>query len=59
MPAVSSFLIEPIWDQFQALIAGDRDVHPLGCHRPRISDRNESPWVSFLGVLLGSGRFQE
>lgn len=39
MPAVPSFLIEPIWDQFQALIPEHRDVHPLGCHRPRISDR--------------------
>ena len=39
MPAVSSFLIEPIWDQFQELIPEHRDVHPLGCHRPRIPDR--------------------
>ena len=39
MPAVASFLIEPIWDQFQELIPEHRDVHPLGCHRPRIPDR--------------------
>ena len=39
MPAVASFLIEPIWDQFQELIPEHRAVHPLGCHRPRIPDR--------------------
>lgn len=39
MPAVPSFLIEPLWDQFQALIPVPDDAHPLGCHRPRIDDR--------------------
>ncbi len=39
MPAVPSFLIEPIWEQFQVLIPVPPDSHPLGCHRPRISDR--------------------
>ena len=39
MPAVPSWLIEPIWDQFQALIPPTVDTHPLGCHRPRIPDR--------------------
>ncbi len=32
------YLIEPVWRQFRALLP-ERDVdHPLGCHRPRISD---------------------
>lgn len=39
MPAVPSWLIEPIWDQFQALIPPVVDTHPLGCHRARIPDR--------------------
>ncbi len=39
MPAVPSWLIEPIWDQFQALIPPVLDTHPLGCHRRRIPDR--------------------
>lgn len=39
MPAVPSWLIEPIWDQFQTLIPPVIDTHPLGCHRPRIPDR--------------------
>ena len=39
MPALSSSLIEPLWDQFAALIPPHVDTHPLGCHRPRIPDR--------------------
>lgn len=39
MPAVPSSIIEPIWTQFEALIPALDDVHPLGCHRPRIGDR--------------------
>jgi transposase len=42
VPALPSWLLEPLWDQFSALLP-DRPVydpaHPLGCHRPRISDR--------------------
>ena len=42
MPAVSSCVIEPIWDQFRALLPERPPVapsHPLGCHRPRVPDR--------------------
>lgn len=42
MPALPSWLIEPLWSQFEALLP-DRPAyaatHPLGCHRGRISDR--------------------
>jgi transposase len=42
VPAVPSWLLEPLWDQFAALLP-DRPVyhpaHPLGCHRRRIADR--------------------
>ena len=42
MPALPSWLLDPLWDQFAALLP-DRPVyvpaHPLGCHRPRIADR--------------------
>jgi transposase len=42
VPAIPSWLLEPLWDQFSALLPG-RPVydpsHPLGCHRPRIDDR--------------------
>lgn len=39
MPALPSFIIEPLWDQFCALLPERVVDHPLGCHRPRISDR--------------------
>jgi transposase len=42
VPALPSWLITPLWDQFCALLP-ERDLydpdHPLGCHRRRISDR--------------------
>lgn len=39
MPALPSWLIDPIWDQCHALLPPQEDHHPLGCHRPRIPDR--------------------
>lgn len=39
MPAVPSFIIEPIWHQFEVLIPPVIDEHPLGCHRRRIPNR--------------------
>ena len=39
MPAISPYLIEPIFEQFQALLPEHKTDHPLGCHRRRISDR--------------------
>ena len=39
MPALPSSIIEPIWDQFRALIPPVVDTHPLGCHRPRVDER--------------------
>src|SRR5690349_16723258 len=39
VPALPSSVIDPIWDQFAALLPEREVVHPLGCHRPRIRDR--------------------
>jgi len=39
VPALPPYLIEPIWQQFSALIPQRRTNHPLGCHRPRIPER--------------------
>jgi hypothetical protein len=36
---VPSCILEPLWDQFQALLAARSVSHPLGCHRPRVPDR--------------------
>ena len=39
MPALPPYLIEPIWQQFKALLPEHRTDHPLGCHRSRIPER--------------------
>ncbi len=39
MPALPPYLIEPIWQQFAALLPEREIHHPLGCHRSRIPDR--------------------
>jgi transposase len=39
VPALQPYLIEPIWQQFKALLPEHETNHPLGCHRPRIPDR--------------------
>ena len=40
MPALEPYIIEPIFEQFEALLPERRTTnHPLGCHKPRIPDR--------------------
>ena len=39
MPALPPYLIEPIFEQFCALLPERKTEHPLGCHRSRIPDR--------------------
>ena len=39
MPALPPSILEPLWDQFAALLPHRDDPHPLGCHRARIPDR--------------------
>ena len=39
MPALQSFLIEPLWGEFSALLPQKRPPHPLSGHRPRIPDQ--------------------
>lgn len=39
MPALPPYLIEPIFEQFSALLSEREVSYPLGCHRPRIPDR--------------------
>src|SRR5918998_1246996 len=38
VPALPQYIIEPIWQQFLALLPSREVNHPLGCHRPRIPD---------------------
>ena len=39
MPALEPYIIEPIWEQFCALLPEHETDHPLGCHRRRIPER--------------------
>jgi transposase len=39
VPALPPYIIEPIWEQFEALLPERRTDHHLGCHRRRIPDR--------------------
>jgi len=38
VPALQPYIIEPIFEQFCALLPETKVDHPLGCHRPRIPD---------------------
>jgi transposase len=38
VPAVPSCILDPLREQFLALLPARVDEHPLGCHRPRIDD---------------------
>jgi transposase len=39
VPAIPACILEPVWDQFAALLPTRQVHHPLGCHRQRIPDR--------------------
>ncbi|MFD8263514.1 IS5 family transposase [Streptomyces griseoluteus] len=57
MPAVPSCLLEPLWDQFAALLPAREEFvtdHPLGCHRRRIADRTVFEHI-VLALVHGSG----
>ncbi|GAA4391318.1 hypothetical protein GCM10023088_68330 [Actinomadura verrucosospora] len=65
MPALPSWLTEPLWDQFVALLPKRPQFHPdhpLGCHRRRISDRiifdslTGRPWQTGPETLGHDGR---
>jgi hypothetical protein len=39
VPALSQYIIEPIWEQFRARLPKRKADHPLVCHKPRIPNR--------------------
>jgi transposase len=39
MTAISPYILDPIWEQFRALLPEREVDHPLGCHRRRIPDQ--------------------
>ena len=57
MPALPFCLLEPLWDQFSALLPTRGEFvadHPLGCHRRRIADRMVFEHI-VLALVHGSG----
>jgi hypothetical protein len=54
VPVMPSCLLEPLWDQFAALLPEHADTHPLGCHNPRIPDRVVFEHV-IAALVHGSG----
>jgi transposase len=47
MRALEPEVIDAVWAAVEPLLAESVDLHPLGCHRPRIPDR-----VCFQGILI-------
>ena len=39
MPALPTYLIEPIWEQYSDLLPDRKVDRPLGCHRKQVPDR--------------------
>jgi len=39
VPSLPPYLIETIFEQFCSLLPERKTNHPLGCHKPRISER--------------------
>jgi transposase len=47
MRALEPEVSDAIWSSVEALLPTAKDEHPLGCHRPRVSDR-----LCFRGILI-------
>jgi hypothetical protein len=54
VPALEPYLIEPIWQQFEALLPQRRTDHPLGCHHSGVPESGWSSrsWCRFFGLRL-------
>jgi transposase len=55
MPTIQPYILEPIWEQFCALLPERKVNHPLGCHRPRIPNR--VVFKKLLQVLVFGGAY--
>ena len=47
MRALEPEVVDVIWKTIEPLLPEHDDTHPLGCHRPRVSDR-----LCFRGILI-------
>lgn len=60
VPAIQSYFIEPIWEQFLALLPEREVDHPVGYHRPRVPDRIVlEKLVEMLGFGCAYWRFAD
>jgi len=56
VPALPPHIIEFLWEQFRALLPQGEVDHPLGCHKPRISDR--VVFEKLVHVLVFGGSYR-
>jgi hypothetical protein len=42
MRALEPEVFDTVWAAIEALLPVHAEIHPLGCHRPRVSDRDAS-----------------
>lgn len=47
MRALDPEMVDILWRSFEPLLPIPPESHPLGCHRPRVSD-----WLCFHGILI-------
>ena len=47
MRALDPEVVDAVWETIEPMLPVRADGHPLGCHRPRISDR-----LCFWGILV-------
>jgi transposase len=47
MRALEPEVVDALWAAVEPLLPAREDVHPLGCHRPRVDDR-----LCFRGILI-------
>jgi hypothetical protein len=55
VPALPPYLIEPIFEQFCALLSERKTNRSLGCHKPRIPERVVFEKLVGVGQSEGSG----
>jgi transposase len=56
VPAVPSCILDPLREEFLALLPPHFDDHPLGCHRPRIDDA--VVFTKIVEVLVFGGGYE-
>jgi hypothetical protein len=53
MRALDPKVFDAVYEQVKSLLPAPRDDHPLGCHRPRVSDRT-CLWAMLVRLVTGA-----